>query len=295
MKKLFKSRKPSALDQAPPPSGDGSAGSDPDGVGVFDADAAEMSFLEHLEDLRWTLFKALGGLLAAVIACLFFSDWIIDTVLLGPKKPTFFMYDLLGIEAEEFKLQNRTVTGQFFAWLGTMMAAGVVIGSPIIVYYIWKFIEPALYPNEKQGLRFAAVFATFFFALGISFGYLIITPLALQFFNQFELSPEISNEFDITRYFSLVTQWAFSVGVLFELPVVVYFLSKIGILTPALLRHFRKYALIVVLVLGAFLTPPDPYTQVLVALPMLGLYELSIWLSGVVEKRRERELRKALE
>ena len=293
MKKLFRSRTPSALDQAPPPGGDGSAGTD--GVKTFDADAAEMSFLEHLEDLRWTIFKALGGLLVSIIACLFFSDWIIDTILLGPKKPTFFMYDLLGIEAEDFKLQNRTVTGQFFTWLGTMMAAGTVIGSPIIVYYIWKFIEPALYPNEKQGLRFAAAFATLFFVLGIAFGYLLITPLALQFFNQFEISPEIANEFDITRYFSLVTQWAFSIGVLFELPVVVYFLSKIGILTPALLRHFRKYALIVVLVLAAFLTPPDPYTQILVALPMLALYELSIWLSGRVEKRRERELKKALE
>ena len=295
MKKLFRSRTPPALDQVSPPSGDGSPPADPDGVGVFDAASAEMSFLEHLEELRWTLFKALGGLLVSIIACLFFSDWIIDTILLGPKKPSFFMYDLLGIEAEEFKLQNRTVTGQFFTWLGTMMAAGVVIGSPIIVYYIWKFIEPALYPNEKQGLRFAAVFATFFFMLGLAFGYLIITPLALQFFNQFEISPEIANEFDITRYFSLVTQWAFSIGVLFELPVVVYFLSRIGILTPALLRHFRKYALIVVLVLGAFLTPPDPYTQILVALPMLALYELSIWLSGVVERRREKELKKALE
>lgn len=295
MKKLFRSRRPPALDQAPPPGGDGSAGPDPDGVKTFNADASEMSFLEHLEDLRWTIFKALGGFLASIIACLFFSEWIIDQVLLGPSRVSFFMYDVIGIEAESFVLQNRTVTGQFFAWLGTVVAAGAVIGSPIIVYYFWKFIEPALYPNEKQGLRFASAFATFFFMLGISFGYLIITPLALQFFNQFQISEEIVNEFDITRYFSLVITWAFGLGILFELPVVIYFLAKIGLVTAPLLRNVRKYALIVVLVLAAFVTPPDPFSQLLVAIPLMLLYELSIKVADVVGKRRERELKEALE
>ncbi|MGI9174505.1 MAG: twin-arginine translocase subunit TatC [Rhodothermales bacterium] len=293
MKKLFRSRTPSALDQAPPPGGDGSAG--PDGVKTFDADAAEMSFLEHLEDLRWTIFRALGGVVITTILSAFFRRWIIDALLLGPTYADFFMYRVFGVDATDVVLQNRTINGQFFADWGAVLAVGIIIGSPLVVYSIWRFIEPALYPNEKKGLRFASAFATLFFVLGILFGYLVITPLALQFFNQYSISSQIINEFDITRYFSLVLTWAFGVGLLFELPVVVYFLSKLGLVTPAVLRGARKYALIVILVVGAFLTPPDPISQILVALPMLALYEGSIWISGVVEKRRERELRKALE
>lgn len=259
------------------------------------AEMAEMSFLDHLEELRWSLIRGLGGVIAVTIVAAFFGQWIIDVVLLGPKDPGFFMYDLLGIDAVEFKLQNRTVTGQFFAHIGTIFAAGLVMGSPVFVYYMWRFIEPGLYPTEKDGLRFAAFFATFFFMVGISFGYFIITPLALQFFASYQISTEIANEFDITRYFSLVTMWAFGAGILFELPVVIYFLSKIGILTAEMMRKWRKYGLIVVLTMGAIFTPPDPFSQLLLAVPLMGLYELSILISGHVARKRERELQKALD
>lgn len=254
-----------------------------------------MSFLDHLEDLRWALIKGIGGLLGATVVAVFFRHWIIENILLGPKKPDFFMYRVLGIQAREFVLQNRTITGQFFADIGTVIAVGVIIGSPIFVYYMWKFIEPGLYPGEKSGLRFASVFATFFFMLGISFGYCIITPLALQFFAHYEISPEISNEFDINKYFGMITFWSFGVGALFELPVVIYFLAKLGLVNPVILRRFRKYALIVTLILGAIFTPPDPISQVLVAMPLLLLYELSIHIAVVVERRQARALKEALE
>ena len=130
--------------------------------------------------------------------------------------------------------------------------------------------------------------------LGISFGYLIITPLALQFFAAYQISPEISNEFDISKYFSMITFWTFGVGILFQLPVVIYFLAKIGLATPAGLRKSRKYALIGCLTLGAIFTPPDPISQVLVATPLLLLYEGSIWIAVVVTRRQERELEEAL-
>jgi sec-independent protein translocase protein TatC len=254
----------------------------------------EMGFLDHLEDLRWAIIKGLSGVLIATIGAVFFRDFIIQKVLLGPKEPDFFMYRILGIETTPFKLQNRTVTGQFFADIGTVVVVGLIIGSPIIVYYMWKFIEPGLYPNEKKGLRFSAVFATLFFMLGIAFGYCIITPLALQFFAAYQISPEISNEFDISKYFSMVTFWAFGVGVLFELPVVIYFLAKLGLATPAGLRKARKYALIGCLILGAIFTPPDPISQILVATPLLLLYEGSIWIATFVHRKRERELEEAL-
>jgi sec-independent protein translocase protein TatC len=265
-----------------------------EGSDVLTEAMAEMSFLEHLEELRWSLLKGLGGLLVVTIACSFFSQWIIDVLLMGPAKSDFFVYQWLGIDADELVLQNRTITGQFFAHIGTIVAVGLVIGSPIFVYYLWRFIEPGLYPNEKEGLRFAAVFATFFFILGISFGYCVVTPFALQFFANYQISPLIVNEFDITRYFSMVTFWAFGAGVLFELPVVVYFLAKVGIATPEGMKRYRKYALIVTLVLGALFTPPDPISQILVAIPLLLLYQGSIYVAAFVSRKRERELAKAL-
>lgn len=255
---------------------------------------AEMGFLDHLEDLRWAILKGLGGVLVAMVVAVFFRGWIIEELLLGPKKADFFMYKILGISTTDFVLQNRTVTGQFFADIGTVVAVGLIIGSPLIIYYMWKFIEPGLYPKEKSGLRFSAVFATLFFMLGIAFGYLIITPLALQFFAGYQISPEISNEFDISRYFSMITFWTFGVGILFQLPVVIYFLAKMGIATPNGLRKSRKYAVIGCLVLGAIFTPPDPISQVLVATPLLLLYEGSIWIAVVVKKKQDREMEEAL-
>ena len=255
---------------------------------------SEMGFLDHLEDLRWALIKGAIGVVVACVVAVFFKDFIIQEILLGPKKSDFFMYRLFGIETTDFVLQNRTVTGQFFADIGTVVAVGIIIGSPVFVFFMWKFIEPGLYPGEKKGLRFSAVFATLFFMLGVSFGYLIITPLALQFFAAYQISPEIANEFDISKYFGMITFWAFGVGVLFELPVVIYFLSKMGIATPNGLRVGRKYALIGCLTLGALFTPPDPISQVLVAAPLLLLYEGSILISGYVERKRNREMDQAL-
>jgi len=249
-----------------------------------------MPFLDHLEELRWTLIKAGSGVLITTILCAFFSEWVVDRVLIGPTRTDFFMYDLLGMNPAELNLLNRTITGQFFADIGTIIVVGLIAGSPVIVYYFWKFIEPALYPKEKSGMRFAAVFAAFFFLLGIAFGYFILTPLALQFFAQYTLSPQIENHFDIMTYFSMVSFWALGTGLLFELPVVVYFLAKVGLLTPDAMRAYRKYALLVVLGVGAFLTPPDPISQIIVAVPLLGLYELSIYIASWVTRKRRQEL-----
>jgi sec-independent protein translocase protein TatC len=249
-----------------------------------------MPFLDHLEELRWTLIKGGTGLLITTLLCALFSNWIVDTVLIGPTRPGFFMYDVLGMNPEDIELLNRTITGQFFADIGTIVVVGIIAGSPILVYYLWKFIEPALYPEERSGMQFSAVFATFFFLLGIAFGYFILTPLALQFFAQYTLSEQIVNQFDIMTYFSMVTFWALGTGLLFELPVVVYVLAKVGILTPEAMRTYRKYALLTVLIVGAFLTPPDPISQVIVAAPLLLLYEGSIYIAQWVERKRRNAL-----
>ncbi|PSQ88144.1 MAG: twin-arginine translocase subunit TatC [Bacteroidetes bacterium QH_2_63_10] len=281
------------MPEVPSSQTDTPAGVQGDGVPNGEAPPDEkgvMPFLAHLEELRWTLIKAGAGVLVAIILCAFFSKWIVDQVLIGPTRPDFFMYDLLALQAEDLVLLNRTITGQFFADIGTIVVVGIIAGSPIVVYYLWKFIEPALYPNEKQGMRFSAVFATFFFLLGAGFGYLILTPLALQFFAQYTLSEQIVNQFDIMTYFSMVTFWTLGTGLLFELPVIVYFLAKVGILTPEAMRTYRKYALIAVLAVAAFLTPPDPISQIIVAVPLLGLYELSIYVAKWVARSRAQEL-----
>lgn len=257
------------------------------------AAAAEMPFLDHLEELRWHVFKALGGVLVAVVVCLFFADWIIDEVLLAQTRKTFFMYDVLHINAVNVVLQNRSVTGQFFTYYGTVFASALVAGSPVIVYQIWKFIEPGLYPAERKGVRFASLFATFFFALGIAFGYLVLSPLSLQFFANFVISESIVNEFDISRYFSMLITATFGAGILFELPVVVFVLARLGIVTTELLTKSRRYALVIVLVLAAIITPStDPLSLMVMAIPLLLLYELGIVLTRIVERGKKREAAK---
>lgn len=255
----------------------------------------EMSFLDHLEELRWRIFKGLGGVLLGAVICGIFDEFIIDQVLLGPTKADFFMYQLFGFDAKPLDLLNRTITGQFFAYWGSVLVVGVILGSPILIYQLWKFIEPGLYPHEKRGMRFASFFATGFFIVGILFGYCVITPMALQFFANFVISEQIVNQFDITKYFGMVTMWVFGVGLLFELPVVMYFLARTGLINAEIMAKGRKWAIIAILILAAVLTPPDPVSQMLVAFPMMGLYELSIIIARRVEKRRARELKKALE
>ena len=257
------------------------------------AAAGEMPFLDHLEELRWHLFKALGGVAVMCVLCFVFADWIITNVLLAQTKSTYFMYDILGVDAVDVVLQNRTVTGQFFAYYGTILAAALVLGSPVIVYQLWKFIEPGLYPGEKKGVRFAAAFATFFFACGIAFGYLILSPYALQYFASFSISSSILNEFDINRYFSMLIGWTFSAGLLFEAPVVMVVLARLGIVNSAMLSSSRRFALVLILILAAVLTPPDPLSMIIMAIPLLLLYELSIWLVKGVERGLRRDAEKA--
>ena len=261
---------------------------------ALSAEGGEMGFLDHLEELRWRIFKALGVLVVMSAGCLLFADWVIDELLMAPTRPGFFMYELFKVEATELVLQNRTITGQFFAYIGTVLAVGFLLATPFILYQVWAFIEPGLYESEKAGLRYISFFATFFFVAGAAFGYLILTPLALQFFANFQISDQILNEFDIAKYFSMILMWTFGAGVLFELPVVIYFLAKLGIVTASRMRVARKYALIVILIVAAFFTPPDPMSQIIMAIPLLGLYEASIWIASYVERQRRRAEAKRL-
>lgn len=250
----------------------------------------EMSFLDHLEELRWRILKGLLGIGLGVLIAFFFSSFIMEEILLGPAKGDFFVYKLIGLNATDLDLQNRRLPGQFFTYWGTLLVVGFIIGVPAFFYQLWAFISPALEIKEKKGTRFIVFNITALFIIGVSFGYLILTPFAVQFFSNFQISESVRNDIDINAYFSALTMWSLSCGLIFQLPMVSYILSKIGLLTPELLIKHRKWAIIVCFIAAAFLTPPDPISQIMIALPLLLLYQFGIYISRVVNRKRDREI-----
>ncbi len=254
---------------------------------------AAMSFLDHLEELRWRILKGLAGILAGIIVAFFFSDFLIREFILGPARADFFMYQIMPINAVDLSLISRRLPGQFFTYWGTLLIIGTIIGSPIFIYQLWAFIEPALEQGEKIKTFFNAMFINFFFFLGISFGYLILVPFAVQFFTQFVIDEVISNEFDINAYFVSVAMWTLACGMIFQVPVISWFLSKVGLLTPEFMRTYRRHAIVGAMLVAAFLTPPDPVSQILIAVPLIVLYQFAIFLSRVAVKRRKKEMEKA--
>lgn len=255
---------------------------------------ASMSFLDHLEELRWRILKGLIGVGLGIVVAFIFADFFIQQFILGPARADFFMYQIMPLNAVDLSLISRRLPGQFFTYWGTLIIIGGIIGSPILFYQLWAFIEPALGSGKKLKTVLNALFINFFFLLGISFGYFILVPFAVQFFTQFIIDPVISNEFDINEYFTSVALWTLSCGILFQIPVVSYFLSKVGIVTPEGMRMYRRHAIVGALVLSAVLTPPDPVSQLMIALPLVLLYQFSILLSRLAHYRRKKELDAAL-
>lgn len=253
-------------------------------------DTDNMSFLDHLEELRWRIIKGLGGVVLGMIIAFIYSDFLIDTVLLGPVYADFFVYKFVGLEAVDVSLQNRRLPGQFFTYWGTLIVIGFIIGSPLFIYQLWKFIEPALESPGRKKTRWTAFVIVFLFLLGVSFGYLVLVPFAVQFFAQFQLSDSVRNDIDITAYFSAVTMWVIACGIIFQLPMISYTLSKFGILTPEFMIKYRKLAIVMCFVLAAFITPPDPVSQFLIGIPLILLYQLGIYISKVVNRNRDREI-----
>lgn len=251
---------------------------------------AEMPFLDHLEEFRWRIIKGLVGIVLGIILALIFSHFVISEILLGPTHKSFFVYKILHIHAVDVILQSRKLPGQFFTYWGTLIVMGAIAGAPVFFYQLYAFIQPALGKHGKKRTRGLVFVISLLFIIGVAFGYLVLTPFALQFFAQFRISNTVENFFDVNQYFSSLAMWIMACGILFQLPMVTYFLTKIGLLTPEFLKKYRRHAIVVCFVLGAALTPPDPLSQALVAIPLVFLYELSIWISKVTARRREKEL-----
>lgn len=267
--------------------------------------ADEMSFLDHLEELRWHLIRATLAVVLAGTAAFLAKGFIFDTLLFGPTSADFFTYDILcrlsnfvGLEGGfcfddmPFTIQSRTMGGQFSAHVWTSITAGFIIAFPYIIYEFWKFISPAMYANERNTARGFIFISSLLFFMGVLFGYYLVTPLSINFLGKYQVSEVVLNEFDIGSYISLVRSSVIACGLIFELPIIIYFLTKIGLVTPQFLRKYRKFALVIVLILSAIITPPDILSQIIVAIPVLVLYEVSIIIARIVTRNEERKLRK---
>jgi sec-independent protein translocase protein TatC len=193
------------------------------------------------------------------------------------------------------KIQSRFLMGQFTMQLTASFVIGIIVAFPYVVWELWRFIRPGLYTREQKNSKGAVFSISFLFLLGISFGYFILSPMTIAFLANYSISDMISNEFDITSYVSTITALVFGSGLLFQLPVVVFFLTKVGIVTPQFMRQYRKHAVIAILIIGAIITPsPDPLSQSLISIPLYILYEISIFISAIEVKRKEkRELEEA--
>lgn len=262
----------------------------------------EMSFLDHLEDLRWHLIRSTLAIVIMGLVAFLAKSFIFDVLILGPKSAEFPTYKILCRAATwmrfedsfcftelPFRIQSRKVAGQFSAHIWTSITAGFIIAFPYVIYQFWKFISPGLKPNEKKTSRGFIVIASLLFFLGVLFGYYIVTPLSINFLGSYQVSDQVFNDFDLDSYIGLVRSAVVASGLIFELPIIIYFLTKIGVVTPEFLKKYRKYSLVIVLILSAIITPPDIASQIVVAVPILILYEVSIYISKAVVKRQAKK------
>jgi sec-independent protein translocase protein TatC len=238
----------------------------------------ELSFFDHLEELRWRIVKVLIGLVVTISVCGYYSDWVVNEVILKPSLKV----------VPPLVLINTIPYGQITFFMAVVFVAGLILGSPWILYQLWKFIQPALHKAEQKYISGIVFFTTFCFLSGIAFAYFIMLPYMLQFFSSFG-TPGIQNMIAVSEYMSFVLQLVLLSGLIFELPMVSYFLSKFGLLTPAFMRHYRRHSIVAILIIAAIVTPTtDPFTMAVFAIPMVVLYEISIGISSIVHKKRLR-------
>lgn len=265
----------------------------------------EMSFLDHLEELRGHLIRSTIAIV--LIGCVaFMMRWFVfDIVIFGPSRMDFPTYRLfcniatsLGFDSAfcddelPFAIQSRTMGGQFSAHIWTSIWAGVIVGFPYILWEMWKFISPGLHENERKNSRGFILIASFLFFLGVLFGYYVVAPLSINFLGTYQVSETVLNEFDLDSYVGTLKTSVLACGILFELPIVIFFLTKVGLITPEIMKKYRKIALVIVLILSAVITPPDVTSQIIVAVPVLILYQISIYISKIAlrrEAKREKQ------
>ena len=271
----------------------------------FKSTDKEMSFLDNLEDLRWHLIRSfLSVIILAAIAFLA-KDFIFNVLIFGPKHSDFPTYKILCKIAQfigfkdsfcftelPFRIQSRTMGGQFSAHVWTSITVGFIIAFPYILHEMWKFISPGLKVKERSSAKGFILIASLLFFIGVLFGYYVVTPLSINFLGTYQVSGEVHNDFDLSSYISLVRASVIASGLIFELPILIYILTKVGVVSPEILKKYRKISLVIVLILSAIITPPDIASQVIVSVPIIVLYEISIYISKAVIRKQKRLFKK---
>jgi sec-independent protein translocase protein TatC len=265
-------------------------------------DRAEMSFVDHLEVLRAHLFRSVLAIAVGAIVVAVYNDFFVKKVLMGPTHSDFPTYatmckvgrylnlgDALCMKEMVVKMQSTSVSGQFSMWFTVVLIGGVIIAFPYIFYEFWRFIKPALTEKELGKTRGVIFWVSLLFFMGVAFGYFVIAPYTVNFFANFQLDENIENRWTITSYIDTLIPLILGTGLAFQLPLVMLFLSKVGIVTPEYLRTGRKYAIVIIAVVAGIITPPDVISQIIVSIPLLLLYEVSIFLSARVVKEREKQ------
>ena len=263
---------------------------------------AEMSFFDHIDILRMHLIRSSIAIIIFTGLAFYFYDFIFDTIIMGPKNTNFWTYRMMCLIGDHFNLGpdfcvksipfniiNTDMAGQFTLQMNSSLLIGVVLGFPYLLFELWRFVKPALHEKERQSASGFTFYASILFLLGILFGYFMITPLSVNFLANFKVSELIQNQITVDSYLSTVATLSLGTGIVFELPILVFILSKFGIMTPRLMRSSRRYAIVVILIIAAIVTPtPDALTMLTVSFPLFFLYELSIFVSDAVEKKKKR-------
>jgi sec-independent protein translocase protein TatC len=265
------------------------------------SETGEMSFLEHLEELRWHLVRSSIAVVAAAVIVFINAKFIFDNILFAPKYPGFITNRFfawiaekmnspeLQINTKPIEIINIDMAGQFMTQINIAVIGGIIISIPYILWEFWSFIRPALYDKEKRYATGAVFYSSLLFLLGVLFGYYLIVPLTTHFFGSYRVSEEVVNQINLTSFISSVSTIVLGSGIVFELPIIIYFLSKIGIISPSFLAKYRKHAYIVLLLLAAIITPPDIFSMLLVTGPLVLLYELGVILAIRIERKRKNE------
>jgi sec-independent protein translocase protein TatC len=266
----------------------------------------EMSFLEHLEELRWHIIRSILAIVFFMIIAFIFKSYIFDNIILAPKNPTFFTNRILCeigerwhttalcINTKPLNLINIKMSGQLTTHITVAMVAGLILAFPVILWEFWQFFKPALRDNEARYAKGAVAAASFLFFIGVLFGFFMLAPLSIHFLSSYEISSDVVNQINVRSYIGTLTSICLATGVVFELPIITFFLTKIDILTPAFMRNYRRHAIVVIFIIAAIITPPDVFSQTLVAIPLLILYEVSIFISAGVMKQKERDRKEFL-
>lgn len=271
-----------------------------DQVDVDKDEEKSMSFFDHVEELRWHLVRSVIAILIGTVLCFIFGTFIFDEIIFGPVNKDFFTYrmicklsywlydsDQLCIGNFDFKAQNISLSGQLIQHIMVAFIGGIVLAFPYLLHEIWRFVKPALRPTERKKTTSIVWITSLLFFIGILFGYYLLTPISISYLFQYTVSAKIENHVTLDSYISFVTTMTLATGLIFELPLLIYFLSKLGVVSAQLLRKYRKHAVLVTLIVAGIITPPDVASQIVMSIPILFLYEAGIIIAARVEKRNQ--------